>query len=143
MAILNKPFVTSDIADDVWPAGKYKVEITKSEIRETKKNTGQYLAVGFKCIEGKFKGEMVFNNYNLWNISDQARSISEKEMAKVCRAVGKPAGIESDTNEIHNIPLMITVTQRDADDPYPGNDIKGYSACASDGSAPSKNPFKK
>lgn len=144
MANLGGAFNTSDVADDIWPAGDYLVEITKSEMKDTKAGTGKYLMLGFKCLEGKQKGQMLFANINLVNPNEVAVQIAKKELKKICTAVGKTS-IE-DSDELHAIPLKIGVTIRDDDDPYPGNDIKKYLAvgkAGGGGSGTKKNPFKK
>ena len=141
MAKLPEAFKSSDVADDVWEPGEYLVEITKSEMKDTKAGTGQYLQLGFKCMKGKQKGQMIFTNLNLVNPNEIAVNIARKELKKLCSAVGK-IDIE-DSNELHAIPLVIKVTKRDDDDPYPGNDIKAYKATGEGSSIPKANPFKK
>ena len=139
MAKLPQAFNTDDVADDIWPAGEYLVEITKSEMKDTKAGNGQYLQLGFKCIEGKQKGQMIFNNLNLVNPNEQAVNISQQELKRICTAIGKKN--ITDSSEMHAIPLTIRVVERDADDPYPGNDIKGYKVAKGAGKSPKKNPF--
>lgn len=140
MAKLPSAFNTSDVADDIWKAGEYLVEITKSEMKDTKAGTGQYLSLGFKCLEGEQKGNMLFANLNLVNPNDIAVSIAQKDLKKICTAVGKKS-IE-DSNELHAIPLKIRVAVRPDDDAYPGNDIKGYKSAGGSSAATGKNPFK-
>lgn len=142
MAMLPSSFRSSDVADDIWPAGDYLVEITKSEMKDTKSKTGKYLSLGFKCIEGKQKGSMVFTNLNLVNDNETAVKIAYSDLKKICTAVGKPN--ISDSSELHAIPLKIKVTVRPDDDDFPGNDVKKYMAVGkASSSAPKKNPFNK
>lgn len=143
MGNLGSAFNTSDVADDIWSAGDYLVEITKSEMKDTKDGNGKYLMLGFKCLEGKQKGQMIFTNINLINPNEIAVQIARKELKKICTAVGKTS-IE-DSDELHAIPLKISIVIRSDGDPYPGNDIKKYTAVgkAGGGTVGRKNPFKK
>ncbi len=129
MAKLNFNATNEEAMDDfsVVPADAYNVQITKSEICKTKAETGTLLKLQFKIIDGKFKGRIVFGQYNLTNPNAQAVEISKKQMKTLCDALGKPDGVE-DSNEMHNIPLSIKVGVKPAQSVYAEqNEIKFYS----------------
>ena len=108
MAELNFNAGDQEGMDDysVLPAGPYNVQVVKSEVVPTKDTTGTLLKLQFKVIDGKFKGRIVFGQYNLTNKSSQAVEISRKQMKTLCDAIGKPNGV-GDSVEMHNIPLQI------------------------------------
>ncbi len=129
MAELNFKGAGQEAMDDfsVIPADTYNVQIVKSEVVETKAKTGTLLKTQFKVIDGKFKGRIVFGQYNLTNPNVQAVEISKKQMKTLCDAVGKPEGV-GDSNELHDIPLQIKVSVKAAQGQYAEqNEIKFYS----------------
>lgn len=129
MAQLNFNGAGQEAMDDfsVVPADAYNVQVVKSEVVETKAKTGTLLKLQFKIIDGKFKGRIVFGQYNLTNPNAQAVEISKKQMKTLCDAIGKPDGV-GDSNEMHNIPLCIKVGVKPAQGVYAEqNEIKFYS----------------
>ena len=129
MAELNFNGAGQEAMDDfsVVPPDTYNVQIIKSEVVPTKNKDGSLLKVQFKIIDGKFKGRIVFGQYNLTNPNPQAVEISKKQMKTLCDAVGKPDGVK-DSNELHNIPLQIKVSVKPAQGVYAEqNEIKFYS----------------
>jgi hypothetical protein len=129
MAQLNFNGADQEAMDDfsVVPAGPYNVQVVKSEVTKTKAETGTLLKLQFKIIDGKFKGRIIFGQYNLTNPNAQAVEISRKQMKTLCDAIGKPDGV-GDSNEMHNIPLQIKVSIKPAQGVYAEqNEIKFYS----------------
>lgn len=129
MAKLNFNGKGQEAMDDfsVVPADSYNAQIVKSEVVETKKKDGTLLKLQYKIIDGKFKGRIVFGQYNLTNPNAQAVEISRKQLKTLCDALGKPDGVE-DSNEMHNIPLTIKVGVKPAQGVYAEqNEIKFYS----------------
>lgn len=107
------------------PAGKYPGAIVKSEFKETKAKTGHYLALQLKIIEGQYKGRVLFTNLNLDNPNQVAVEIANKELNSICKACNKE-GVE-DSEELHNIPMMLTVKVTEGDASYPpSNEITAY-----------------
>ena len=115
MAELNFNGAGQEAMDDfsVVPADTYNVQIVKSEVAQTNAKTGTLLKVQYKIIDGKFKGRIIFGQYNLTNPKAQAVEISRKQMKTLCDAVGKPDGV-GDSNELHDIPLQIKVSVKPA-----------------------------
>ncbi len=129
---------------DPVPAGKYTAVITASEMKPTKKGTGQYLELTFQIIEGEHKGRSLWARLNLDNPDATAVRIARAELSAICRAVGVLA--PKDSVELHNLPLTIKVGVKNRDDNgEPTNVIKGYEkkgvaaprvAAATNGKAP-------
>lgn len=131
--------------DEFVPAGEYLAEIVKSESKDTKAGDGSYLSLQFKLLEGTHKGEVVYTNLNLVNKNEVAVKIACKSLHKICDCVGINYEKLDDSQELHNKPLIIVVTMRDADSAYPGNEIKNYKPANVSASAGGikKNPFAK
>ena len=161
MAELNFNGAGQEAMDDfsVVPADSYNAQIVKSEVVPTKAGTGTLLKTQFKIIDGKFKGRIIFGQYNITNPNADAVAISRKQIKTLCDAIGKPEGV-GDSVELHNIPLVIKVSVKPAAGQYAEqNEIKFYSkyagpaveaegaapasaaAPAAGGEAPSKAPW--
>jgi len=107
------------------PAGKYLAMITESEMKPTKSGSGSYLQLTFQILEGDYKGRFVWARLNLNNANGTAVQIARSELSAICRAVGVMT--PSDSVELHNLPLVITVKCKKRDDTGDvSNEIKGY-----------------
>lgn len=121
----NAEEVAPSGAFEPLPRGKYVAIITRSEVKNTKKNDGQYLSLMFKIVEGDYEGRTIFANLNMVNKSADAQRIARQQFSAICHAVDvlNP----QDTSELHGIPLMISVKIRPETDTYAAsNDIVGY-----------------
>lgn len=123
---------------DPIPAGKYIAMITESEVKQNKAQTGHYLNLTWEIIDGPRKGRKVWDLLNIDNPNQKAVEIAQRALAAICIAVDKPQ--ITDSSEIHDIPVEISVKITPAKDNYEAkNQIKGYKALASkpvSGSAP-------
>ena len=109
----------------VLPSGEYPVIVEDSEFRETKAGDGHYLFLQLSVIDGHGKNRKLFDRLNLDNPNAQAVEISKKQLASLCRAVGKQK--ISDSGELHDIPVVARVEIRKGSNGYQdSNDIKGY-----------------
>ena len=107
------------------PPGKYVGVITKSEYKETKAKDGHYLQLTIKVTEGKHKGKVLFERLNLDNPNPVAVEIANKAVNTICQAC-ELFGVE-DSEELHGIPMVLTVTKTKATNTQPeGNEIKFY-----------------
>lgn len=115
------------------PEGQYVVIATASEMKPTKAGTGQFLQFTFEVIDGKQKGRKLWARLNLVNPNRTAVDIAQRELAAICRAVQviKP----SDSSELHNKPLLITVGVEIDDRKRESNIIKRYEPVSGAGSA--------
>ena len=110
------------------PAGKYKAQITASEMKPTKQGDGSFLELEFTIVDGAYKGRKMWDRLNLNNPNAKAVEIAKRTLSSICRAVNvlRPA----DSVALHNIPLMITVKMKKREDNGEmTNEIKGYSKC--------------
>lgn len=125
LAGFNANTVEPNSEFEAIPAGKYLAAITNSEMKPTKNGGGAYLELTFQVIEGEFKGRMLWARLNLENQNPTAVKIARGDLSAICRAVNvlEPR----DSNELHNLPLVISVKQKARPDTGEiANEIKGY-----------------
>jgi hypothetical protein len=107
------------------PAGRYLAMITESELKPTKSGAGSYLQLTFEILEGPYKGRFLWSRLNLENPNSTTVQIARAELSSICRAVGVMT--PSDSVELHNLPMLITVKCKKRDDTGEvSNEIKGY-----------------
>ena len=112
---------------DPIPNGEYMALITDSDVKPTKAGTGYYMQLVWEVIDGQYKGRKVFDRINIQNANKTAEEIGQRELSAICHAVGKmnPA----DSTELHNIPALIKVKIKPAQDGYDAsNEVNGYEA---------------
>ena len=107
------------------PADKYTAQIVSSSVETTKDKKGKYVKLEFAILSGEYKGRKIWTNLNIINANPQAVEIANKELATICRAVGKVR--VQDTQELHGIPLMLGVGIKPAKGDYAaGNKTTNY-----------------
>jgi len=106
------------------PEGQYVVIAIASEMKPTKSGTGQFLQFTFEVLDGQQKGRKLWARLNLVNPNQTAVDIAQRELGAICRAVNviKP----SDSAELHNKPMLITVAVEIDDRKRESNIIKKY-----------------
>ena len=128
MAQLN--FNASEIdttSRDAIPSGTYEAVVTDSEMKATKNGLGMGINLTFEILsDGPAKGRKVFVWINYEHPKAEAQRIGREELASLCKAVG--VDNLTDTNQLHNLPLMVTVGV-DRNDPT-RNVVKKYAAKA-------------
>lgn len=116
------------------PEGQYVVIATASEMKPTKSGTGQFLQFTFEVLDGPQKGRKLWARLNLVNPNQTAVDIAQRELGAICRAVNviKP----SDSAELHNKPMLITVAVEIDDRKRESNIIKKYEPVSAGAGAP-------
>jgi hypothetical protein len=106
---------------------------TASEMKPTKSGTGQFLQFTFEVLDGPQKGRKLWARLNLVNPNQTAVDIAQRELGAICRAVNviKP----SDSAELHNKPMLITVAVEIDDRKRESNIIKKYEAVSAGAAA--------
>jgi hypothetical protein len=144
MAELERTFNVADAPAsaatnyDPLPNGDYDVIISESEMKPTKAGTGKYLQLTIEVLDGEHKGRRVWSRLNLINPNATAVEIAERDLADICRAVGKQS--VSDSAELHDVPFVVALKTRPASNGYEAsNEVASYKpARGADGSIPSK-----
>ena len=104
--------------------GEYAAQIIKSEMKDTKAGTGQYLELRVQILEPPYNGRIVFDRLNLINPNQVAVSIANRTLADICTALGITE-IE-DSEELHNQELTVRIATEERDGYPPSNVIKKY-----------------
>ena len=85
-----------------------------------------YLKLTFEIIDGPYKGRLIWTNLNLRNKNPKAVEIATRNLASICRSVHHLTPLD-DSEVLHNKPLKIKVTIREAQNGYDAsNEIRGY-----------------
>ena len=129
----------------------YIMQIVKSELKNTKNHTpeapGQRLVLTFKVLEGEHAGKVVWNGLNIVNPNPTAVEIANKEFCSICEACGKRKEDVTDSEQLHMIPMKVTLGMKPADANWPEQNIfKKYEALEGTAAVSSaeagKNPFE-
>jgi hypothetical protein len=130
MASLGATFNAMDVEPSAGfgavPAGEYNVKIVDTEFKPTQAGP-RALSVQMEILDGKYKGQRLFDNLNLENANPKARDIAIKTLSAICRATNVLQ--LADTEQLHNIPMTVKVKLEPAKGEYPEkNVIQKYSA---------------
>jgi len=109
------------------PAGQYVAMITASQMKPTKKGSGEYLELTFQVLEGDYKGRLLWMRLSLNHTTPTTAKIARGHLAAICRAVGVLT--PRDSSELHNLPLVVKVTlkkRKDIGDLT--NELKAFSS---------------
>lgn len=89
------------------PVGKHPVIIVDSEVKPTKDNSGGMLVLELSIIDGPSKGQRGNYRLNLYNASQQAVEIAQRQLSAICHVTG--VFKVQDSSQLHNIPFMVDV----------------------------------
>ena len=107
--------------------GDYLAMIIASEMKPNKARTGEYLQLTVEVIDGQYKGRKVFDRLNIRNQNKTAERMAIESLNALCLATNTLH--LNDSEQLHNIPVMITVDIEEGKDGYDDqNRIKGYTA---------------
>jgi hypothetical protein len=98
------------------PIGKHPVIIQSSEVKATKANDGGFLQLDVLILDGPQKGSVGAWRINLYNASQQAVDIANRQMSALSHVTG--VFIVQDTVQLHNIPFVIEVGPQKNDPQY-------------------------
>lgn len=143
MANLGRNFdantVDPNARPDPVPAGRYKVMITKSTMRETKQKTGSFLELELSILEGQYQGQFLWARLNLFNPNPKAVEIAERELSAICHATGVMN--VQDSEQLHGIAFLVDVVVDPGDDQYgPSNEIKKFLSLSEGAGQPAPQP---
>lgn len=120
------------------PIGKHPVVITASEVKGTTAGDSGLLALTLDIIDGPAKGQQGIYRLNIYNQSEKAREIAQRQLSALCHVIG--VFQVQDSQALHGRPFVIEVAlQRDAD-----SAAKGYTEIVKvydiNGNEPGKAP---
>jgi hypothetical protein len=104
---------------EVIPPGDVPVLIEKAEVKQTKANTGYYIALTLDVIDGPHKGRKLFDNINIANQNKQCEEIGRRTLAALGQSIGVP--FIQDCSQLINRACIAAVKVKDGD-----NQIRTY-----------------
>lgn len=107
------------------PAGEYQAAIVKSDEKQNKAGTGSYINLEFEVQDGEHQGRRFWEILNLNNKSQEAVEIANRALNSICHACGKLRSSVSNSEDLHGIPMLITLGQV-TDDYGTKNKVKAY-----------------
>ena len=114
MAVFAQTFDAANVDPnagfELYPAGKYLVQIIASEMRPTKDGRGQYLYLELDILDGPFAGRKLFDRLNLVNDNPDTVDIAKRALSSICRATGQMQ--VKDSEQLHLIPMIADVRVR-------------------------------
>jgi len=109
------------------PPGRYPVAISKTEMKDTKAGTGQYLQIELTVTSGTASNRKLWARLNLVNPNQQAVDIARRELSAICHAVGVLQ--VNDSDELLGREMMVDVAiEKNGQTGEDTNKVKGYSA---------------
>ena len=136
MAALTSAFdanaVEPNTPRDTLPPGDYLAQIVRSDMKETKNGSGQYLELELAILEGVHTERRLFDRLNLVNSNQQAADIANRTLSSICRATG--VMMLTDSEQLHFKAMQVKVAVRPSGPDRNGvmreaqNEIRGYTA---------------
>jgi len=109
------------------PPGRYPVVISKTEMKDTKAGTGQYLQIELTITSGTAANRKLWARLNLVNQNQQAVDIAYRELSAICHAVGVLQ--VNDSDELLGREMMVDVgIEKNGQTGEDTNRVKGYAA---------------
>jgi hypothetical protein len=118
--------VEPDNGFEPLPAGEYLVQVTDSELKETKNGLGEYLQLTLQVIDGNYTNRLIFDRINIVNQNPTAQEIGQRQLAALRHAVGKPSA--KDSAEFHYVPFIVRIKVRKDDVYGDSNEVTGRKA---------------
>jgi hypothetical protein len=122
--------------DKPMPDGPYTAVLSESDREPMKNGNGDKLTMKFVIIEGEFEGFHVYSTLNLWHKNEKTASYALSDLKRICRAVGVTE--MTDSSDLHDKPLSITVRNRVDPDWGTRRDIKAYAPVGRAAPAPAQ-----
>lgn len=126
MAILDQRFTQAfqtaeaNSGFDPIPPGDYILQVSETELKNTKDGTGQYIKVAFTVMGPKYEGRKIFTNFNIRNASPEAERIGVSQL-KALVVAGGVAEPLMDTDQLIGATVSARVTIDKSDDPQYGD----------------------
>lgn len=93
---------------ELFPPGRYTVQIVQSEMRPHRNGQGQGLSLEMEILDGPVTGRRMFDRLNLVHANQQTVEIAQRTLSAICHATGKMQ--VQDSEELHLVPMVADVT---------------------------------
>lgn len=112
---------------DPIPEGWYTATIKAAELKNTKANDGQYIAVQYAVTGPTHAGRVIFGNLNIKNRNSEAERIGMGQLGSVMGAIGLPS--IQDTDQLIGGNCQIKVGLSKPQEGYEQrNEVRGWKA---------------
>jgi hypothetical protein len=143
MADLGETFDPDTVPESEYngeplPAGMYQVQISESEIAETKAGNGTMLKLTFDVIDGPFTNRKLWDQLCIRHTNAQAQTIAQRALADIFQATGTPPS--RDSEDLHFKPMMVKVTIKQDETYGPKNEIRAYKPLSAVSAPPAGKP---
>lgn len=95
--------------DTIIPEGVYPAVYCWGEFKKNKANTGDYLMFKYRIIAGDYKNSEIFDGLNYTHSGSETAEIIGKKTLEEMRKASRLTGEFTDTNQLQNKPVMITI----------------------------------
>jgi hypothetical protein len=85
------PYKLNTEPDDQWEPlreGWYNAKVLSSKFKETKHQSGQYLQINFKALDGDHEGRVFYDRLNIINRNPSVEFFATETLKKIGAAVG-------------------------------------------------------
>ena len=107
------------------PDGKYVALIEESEVKTNRAGDGTYLNLRWRVVQGDYTNRVVFQNITLTHAVEKWQKAGEEDLQRLCDCLGMSAW-PKDSNQLHEMPCLISVYIREQEGYKPDNKVKGY-----------------
>lgn len=106
------------------PDGKYRAMITASDYKPTANGLGECLHLTFQILDGEYKERQLRDFLTLEHTNQQTMKIARGKLKHLAVAAGFERGTIGDSDELHNRPVLLTVSREKTDTSF--GDAKGF-----------------
>lgn len=133
----------SNVADDdLLPKGEYQLESINAELKQTKAGDGQYIAIEFAVVAGKYRGWKIYDNINVRNPNPMAVEIGQKKLKKLLKASGSNNFVVRSIRDVIGLRVVGNIDIRKDGGYGDSNIIKFYSSLQGGTQAPQQQYIK-
>ena len=93
---------------ELFPPGRYTVQIVQSEMRPNRNGNGQGLSLELEVLKGPVVGRRMFDRLNLVHPNTQTVEMAQRTLSAICHATGRMQ--VQDSEQLHFIPMVADVT---------------------------------
>lgn len=94
------------------PDGVYNVVAEAVDVRTTKAETGKYISIKFRIIDGEYKNFRLWHNFNIQNPSEKTVEIGMAQLKSLLLASGQTNGKINHTNQLLDLELSVRTKLR-------------------------------
>jgi len=105
-----KEFTPEPSKFDVYPAGDYKLMVTKTQVKETNAKTGHYVSLEITITDGQYENRKFFENVNFDNPNETATNMAKAFLKNICMAINIPGISDGDFTILENIEFNANVS---------------------------------